>query len=128
MYSFFQKPVQNIILKLHQVIEDNRCELRDLDFIIMAGGFCRNILLQEEIQKNFANEQLRVVVGKEPDLLIVRGAAIFGSRPESTFGSRKAKFTCGVLSTVLYNGKDPRHRQYSNKKYKADDGRYRLQV
>lgn len=129
MFSFFKSPIENIIKEVNRVLSKNKEELKKLDYIILAGGFCRNIYLIRRLNEEFStNQGIKVIIGKEPDLLIVKGAALFGYDPSAIIKVRKARYTFGVCHSIKYNPINPRHRKYYDKIIAADDGTSRLEV
>lgn len=104
MLSFFIEPIESIINKVKEVFDGHQDELQDLKYLLMAGGYSKNIHLQKRMNEEFHDVHgLKVLIPKEPDLLIVRGAAIFGANPESVVKSRKAKYTFGKLLFLSIN-------------------------
>lgn len=127
MMSFFDKPVQNIIDKISDVISSNFDQLQFLDYIILSGGFCRNKLLVQRIFQEFGSKMnIKIILQRDPDLLIVKGAALYGSKPNAVFKVRKAKYTYGVRYDEVYHEANKVHQQYKNVRYRAMDGKYRI--
>ena len=127
MSSFFQEPVRRIVAKLRDVLSHNKKPLKDLNYIVVAGGFARCPILIESLRENFNNRNTKVVVSRHPDLAIVKGAAAFGART-NVFKSRKAKYTYGVNIATLFDPSNSQHKLYANRTYLAYDGEWRLNV
>lgn len=129
MMSFFQGPVEMIIDKVKEVIDTNRTELHNLSYIIMAGGYSRNIYLHKRLIEEFQDKRrIKIILGREPDLLIVRGAAKLGADPESLVKSRKAKYSFGISCSVAYNPSDPLHQRYREYAFIGPEGDTKLRV
>ena len=121
MMSFFQEPVQRIVAKLKDVLWQNRNSLRDLSWIVVAGGFARCPILIDRLRENFNSTTAKIAVSQHPDLAIVKGAAAFGAR-KSIFKSRKARYTYGISSCVQFDPCDSQHRLHESRKYWGSDG------
>lgn len=129
MMSFFKKPIEDVIDKVKSVMEKHRFALRNLNYIILAGGFCKNIHLKKRMKEEFSEKRnIGVITGKEADLLIVRGAALFASDPGDIIKTRKAKYTFGTSVTEEYCPSDWKHKSYADQVYNAIDGKKRLDV
>lgn len=127
MMTFFEDPIQDVVNKVKEVIDDNRNSLNDLDHIILAGGFCKNIHLQDKLIKEFQEKRdINVIILKELDLLIVRGAAVYGSAPNKIVKTRKAKYTFGIHYTPIFDPDNEKHLKYEHKKYISRSGKYTL--
>lgn len=123
--SFFDGPVRKVVEKTRDVIRSHR--LTGLDYLVLAGGFGRSPLLQAALRRSFEADGVRVVVSSHPDLVIVKGAAVFGAR-SSLFESRKAKYTYGVDACRIYDPFDPYHRRHERRRRMCNDGEWRLDV
>lgn len=129
MMSFFEKPIEDIIKKVDDVISRNNTQLNNLNYIIMAGGFCKNKHLIKRMNQVFHDtKNITILLGRDPDLLIVKGAAIFGCDPDAIIKTRKAKYTFGVDATVVYDKWNNLHKKYKNLKYRGSDNKERLDV
>lgn len=129
MMSFFEKPIEDVVEKINEVVGKNRDKLKDLDYIILAGGFCKNIYLNQRINQEFRDKRkIKVLTGKEADLLIVRGAAIFTSDLTSVIKTRKARYTFGIKIGEEFNIANERHRKFAHKKYKTESGIERIDI
>lgn len=118
MMTFFKKPVSEIIEKVESVVNANRSELSCLDFIILAGGYCKNKYLITRMNEVFHDQKkIRILISKEPDLLIVRGAAIYGCNPNSIIKVRKAKYTFGIGISAEYDPQNEKHVKFRHKTY-----------
>lgn len=129
MMSFFQDLIESIIQKVAQVINDNQDELSNLNYIIMAGGFCKNIHLNKRMNEEFHDEKnIKILLCKEADLLIVRGAAIFGCDPSSIIKIRKAKYTFGISYAAIFDITNEIHMKFQNYRFISSDGNVRIRA
>jgi molecular chaperone DnaK (HSP70) len=71
--GFFKKTIDSIVKHIAQLFEK---EVKDVEIIVMVGGFSECMLVQDAIKKNF--EQKTVIVPEEPELAVLRGAVYFG--------------------------------------------------
>lgn len=69
-------------------------DLDGLDFIMAVGGFSNSSIVLESI-KDVVGEAMPVVRPEEAELAVVKGAVIFGWKPE-LITLRKSKRTCGI--------------------------------
>jgi len=80
-----------------------------VNFIYLVGGFAESKMLQSRVKVAFERGGLQVIIPMRPQLMVVKGAVIFGLRKGSTIQSRKARFTYGFASSRHYDKKDPSH-------------------
>jgi len=80
-----------------------------MDYIYLVGGFAESKMLQTRVKVEFERPGVRVIVPMRPQLMVVKGAVIFGLQKGSTIQSRKARFTYGFSTGVDYNVRDPEH-------------------
>lgn len=88
--SLFDSTVYGIVHLLHSMLKDGRADW--VSQIILVGGFSGSQLLQEAIKKTFPEQQL--IVPCESELSVVKGAVIFGHRPD-IISERISKYTYG---------------------------------
>lgn len=126
MLSFFKEPVWKIVAKINSVISHNQA-LEGLNYVVVAGGFGRSPILIDRLRQHFEGTATRVVVSRDPDLAVVKGAAAFAAR-RNIIKSRKAKYTYGVYMSVEYNPKIPLHKRHEASKYLEMNGKWCLAV
>lgn len=129
MMSFFKMPIEQIIDTVASVIDSNQEKLSDLSHVIMAGGYSRNAYLHKRMIEEFQTKRnIKIMLGQEPDLLIVRGAAVFGADPESIIKSRKAKFSFGISCTINFDHLNPLHMIYKDFELTGPKGESKLKI
>lgn len=80
--TFFQPACDEIVRHVKKLLQSST--VKDVEMILMVGGFSESDILQDVIRRGFPNCQ--VIVPKEAGLTILRGAVSFGSSP-SVFDS-----------------------------------------
>ncbi|KAH3730703.1 hypothetical protein DPMN_056695 [Dreissena polymorpha] len=78
-----------------------RPECKNVDAILMVGGFSESKFLQEMFKLNF---KLPPIVPPKAGLAVLIGAVIYGHRP-TAITERKSIYTYGIKSTADYNDK-----------------------
>lgn len=89
--TFFQSACDGIIKLLKELFQSPK--LKDVNTIMMAGGFSESCILQEALRNAFPHCQ--VIVPIEAGLAVLRGAVMHGFCPP-TAGVRIARYTYGV--------------------------------
>ena len=92
--KLFSKTLSEITNHLSELLENT--DLKDVRTIFMVGGFSECHLLYDAIKTKF--HWLRVIVPTETVLSIIKGAVIYGHRPE-IFESRISLYTYGIEKT-----------------------------
>lgn len=128
MKHFFLPPIQAIVDKVSEAITIHKLAVRGLKYVILAGGFANCRLLQNVVKEKFSDEPFEVLVGNQPDLLIVKGAAIFGTRRHDVVEVRKSKYTFGVGCSVLFDENNSMHVAHEDAKYTDEDGKIRIKI
>lgn len=77
-------------------------KVKDVNKILMVGGFSESYILQEAIRNAFPDCQ--VIVPIEAGVAVLRGAVLFGFSP-NTVNTRIAKHTYGVDMNAIFNPK-----------------------
>lgn len=94
--------------------------VKDVSSILLVGGFAESLMLQSAIRDAFKNK--KVIIPREADLAVLKGAVICGHEPEKISG-RICRYTYGVSvakkfdSTIHPNSKKILR---NNKEYCAD--------
>ncbi|VDI64652.1 Hypothetical predicted protein [Mytilus galloprovincialis] len=73
MYSFFALSVHKIVKEIERVFRNVDGEIKN---VLLIGGFAESEILQDKISKSFPEKVL--VVFEEPDLIVLKGAVLFG--------------------------------------------------
>lgn len=91
--TFFQPACDGIITHVKKWLQN--LELRNVNKILMAGGFSESSILQDAIRNAFPDCQ--VIIPEDASLAVLRGAVIFGfsSHPISS-NSQVSRHTYGV--------------------------------
>jgi molecular chaperone DnaK (HSP70) len=98
MKSFFHPTINNITRHLSQLL--SRSDMRDVDTILMVGGFSECSLVQEAIRRTFHDK--RVIIPAEAGMAVLKGAVIFGHQP-SAVSARVVKYTYGCEDFPDFN-------------------------
>lgn len=94
-------------------------ELCDVKCIMMVGGFSNASTLVEKMKYFAERNGLNVLVPEDAELAVVKGAVLFGWRPD-TIQVRRCRKTYGYETLVPFvEGKDPEHlmKPHGGKKY-----------
>lgn len=106
--TYFQSACDGIIKLLKELFQSPK--LKDVNKILMVGGFSESCILQDAIRDAFPNCQ--VVVPGEPDLAVLRGAVVFGFY-STTKSCHISRYTFGVDMDAIF---DPAVHKESKKK------------
>lgn len=81
--------------KIIQLIKDTLTEVKncEVSVILLVGGFSECKLIQQNTKQSFPN--IRVIVPEDAELAIVKGAVLFGHKPEYIV-SRVVRYTYGI--------------------------------
>lgn len=96
--TFFQPACNGIIKHVKELFQSTK--MKDVNKILMVGGFSESYILQTEIRNAFPNCQ--VIVPEEAGLAVLRGAVLFGLYPR-VINSRVARFTYGVDMNAIFD-------------------------
>ncbi|KAL4230424.1 Heat shock 70 kDa protein 12A [Mactra antiquata] len=99
--GFFHASMRSIINHVEDLLRDPSC--RNIDAIVMVGGFSESPLLQHEIKQNFRRTQ--IIIPNEAGLAVLKGAVIFGHRP-SVIASRVSKYTYGINTNTIFDSNE----------------------
>jgi hypothetical protein len=106
MSSFFKKIVSKIVQQVKELVAEN-----PVNYIYLVGGFAESKMLQSSVKVQFEKLGLHVIVPMRPQLMVVKGAVLFGLRKGSTIQSRVARYTYGFDCLDQYDEKNPDHKQ-----------------
>lgn len=98
--KLFERSCENVVAHVKNII--HRLYLHDLKVIVMVGGYSESLMLQHYITKNFP--QIKIVIPIEANTAILKGALIYGHKPE-LITKRVLKYTYGVVARIPF---DPR--------------------
>ncbi|XP_052764771.1 heat shock 70 kDa protein 12A-like [Mya arenaria] len=87
----FKTQVDKIVQHVSNLIEQPT--IGDIEAIVLVGGFSKCPLLQQAIKLKFDDHTS--IVPNDPDLAVLKGAVIFGHKPE-LINQRVSKYTYGV--------------------------------
>ncbi|KAK3590671.1 hypothetical protein CHS0354_026199 [Potamilus streckersoni] len=96
--GFFNESVQNTINHVRKLLSDP--SLRNVNTIILVGGFAECELFQDAFKRNFKRE--KIIIPEEGGLVILKGAVISGHVPKS-ITTRIARFTYGIAKTPKFD-------------------------
>ena len=124
--EIFKKIILEVVTEIIEHITMLIKEFPNIDLIVLVGGFSNNIILKEEIKKNF-NITFRQLT--RPELTIMEGAVKYGFKPNQIV-SRKSPYTVGIetckddnndtcidFDIFIIKGYDIKNNQEVTKKY-----------
>lgn len=91
MKSLFKPTIDNILMHVSDILK--KPEASDTSILLLVGGFSESPLVQDAIRKEFPRK--RVIVPEDSGLAVLKGAVLFGHRPDF-ITSRVSRFTYGV--------------------------------
>ncbi|XP_052762252.1 heat shock 70 kDa protein 12A-like [Mya arenaria] len=94
----FKTQVDAIVQHVSNLIEQST--IGGIEAIVSVGGFSKCPLLQKAIKLKFDGH--KVIVPNDPDLAVLKGAVIFGHKPE-LINQRVSKYTYGVDMRTTFN-------------------------
>ena len=104
--QLFSAVSDSVINHLRDILNNTLC--RDVDTILMVGGFSESLLMQEALKSSFPEKN--VIVPEDAGMAIVKGAVLFGHNPAAIV-SRKSKYTYGIETTRDFIEGDPRDKK-----------------
>ncbi|XP_045206965.2 heat shock 70 kDa protein 12A-like [Mercenaria mercenaria] len=108
-FYMFGPSIQSTVNYVKSVFND--MSLRNVNVILMVGGYSESPLLQEAFREAFP--QKRVVIPPCPSSSVLRGALIFGHNP-LTVSERILRYTYGVgTSRSFIKGTHPESKRFS---------------
>lgn len=91
--KWFSEICDSIVSHVKELLEEQKKKQRNIDSILMVGGFSESSFLQETVKTAFPNKH--IIVPSEAGLAVLKGAVLFGHNPQVVV-SRVAKVTYGV--------------------------------
>lgn len=77
--GFFKKTIDQIVGHVDEIFQESIA--RNVETIIMVGGFSECSLVQDAIKKHFGS--VSIIVPEEPGLAVLKGAVYFGHIPDA---------------------------------------------
>ena len=90
--------VNKIIDSIKNLIEINK--YIKINYLVLTGGFSNCKILVEQLKKNFNNSGRNIFKLDSPSLSIMKGAVIYGKRPNKIM-SRISPYNIGILSVTF---------------------------
>jgi hypothetical protein len=90
--SWFDESCNNIVKYVKEIFKQKAS--KNLNSILLVGGFSESPLLQDAIRTNFPDK--RLIIPEDAGLAVLKGAVIFGHNPV-TIVSRIARCSYGIL-------------------------------
>ncbi|CAC5378423.1 unnamed protein product [Mytilus coruscus] len=91
MKSLYKPTIDSIIAHVKDVMRKK--EASDVKTFLLVAGFSESPMIQEAVRKAFSAQ--RVIVPEDSGLSVLKGAVLFGQRPDF-ISSRIARYTYGV--------------------------------
>ena len=102
--TLFKQVISKIITHVGELLAKN-----PVNYIYLVGGFAESKMLQKSVKVAFEKRGLHVIVPMRPQLMVVKGAVLFGLRKGSTIQSRLARYTYGFDSSQEYDASNKEH-------------------
>ncbi|XP_052781652.1 heat shock 70 kDa protein 12A-like [Mya arenaria] len=96
--NFFKIQIDAIVDHVSNLLDQST--IGDIEAIVLVGGFNNCLLLKQAIKSKF--DKHSIVVPNDPDLAVLKGAVIFGHKPE-LISQRVSKYTYGVKLRANFN-------------------------
>lgn len=91
MRSLFKPTIDSIISLIKEILRNK--EVSKISQLLLVGGFSECMLIQSAVKQNFKSK--RVIIPEEAGLSVLKGAVLFGHRPEYV-RSRVMRLSYGV--------------------------------
>ncbi|XP_063447377.1 heat shock 70 kDa protein 12A-like [Mytilus trossulus] len=98
MRSLFQPTIESIISLMKEILRNKTAS--DVSQLLLVGGFSECMLIQDAVKRNFKNK--RVIIPEEAGLSVLKGAVLFGHRPEY-IRSRIMRLSYGVGTRCIFD-------------------------
>jgi len=99
---------KNVIAKITQKVSE-LLQTHPVQYIYLVGGFAESKMLQMRVKQAFEEPRRRVIVPMRPQLMVVKGAVLFGLQKGVAIQSRVARYTYGFDVSVRYDPNDTEH-------------------
>ena len=113
--ELFAKSIESTLAHVKSKLEDGNA--KDVNTILMVGGFSEATLLQEAFKKEFYNH-INIVVPRDAATSVLRGAVIYGHNPMA-ISQRVLKKTYGTETTIPF--KEGVHPEYLKTNIEGED-------
>lgn len=107
MINLFKPTVDNILSLMSEILKDKK--VQNVTQILLVGGFSECRLIQDAVIKKFPYK--KVIIPEEAGLSVLKGAVLFGPRPDYV-QSRVMRFTYGVETSSVF---DPNKHDIQNR-------------
>lgn len=91
--KFFEESVTKVVGKVEKLLTENT-QLRDLDTILVVGGYAESLLMQNAIKEKFS-DRYKIVIPSDPSIAILKGAVMYGFELDAV-KARVCKYTYGI--------------------------------
>jgi hypothetical protein len=102
--SLFKRVIDKIIHLVKELLAE-----KPMQYIYLVGGFAESKMLHKRVVAEFESRDLRVIVPMRPQLMVVKGAVLFGLQKGSAIQSRVARFTYGLGVGKRYDSVNHEH-------------------
>ena len=96
--NFYSDSTEKIGNKLTDILANP--SLKDVDIIIMVGGYSNSLILQNFIKEKFQSRA--IIIPNEAAVAVLKGAVMFGHNP-TTMSERQCRFTYGIQTNILFD-------------------------
>lgn len=114
--KLFKPTIDNIILLMKEIL--SKPETKAVSMILLVGGFSECHFVQDAVLENFPAK--RVIVPVDSGLSVVKGAVLFGHRPDY-IQERVMRCTYGIKTNLPFED-----RKYDKKRLVKMDGKDRV--
>ena len=105
VHSIFDATKTNILYdaqKVLSILQKQEGDAYKLDYILMVGGFSQSKIIQQAIMDKFQTEGCKVILPREADVAVLKGAVLFG-HCQNEIVSRIARRTYGFGCSQPFN-------------------------
>ncbi|CAG2213857.1 unnamed protein product [Mytilus edulis] len=109
--SLFQSTIDSLLTLMQDILSEKCCD--GITQIILVGGFAQCKLVQKAVKDTFS--KLTVIVPEEGDLVVMKGAVIFGHQP-NIIAQRISRYTYGFSKKKAFDAAihDQNHHEIVN--------------
>ena len=100
----FKNVIGKIVQKVAELLQQH-----PVQYIYLVGGFAESKMLQMRVKQAFEQQGRRVIVPMRPQLMVVKGAVLFGLQKGQAIQSRVARYTYGFGTSIRYDPNDSEH-------------------
>lgn len=99
--SLFVDPKNNLVSHVKSLL--SKSELRDVNTILMVGGFSECPIMQSAIRDALPGK--KIIIPDEAGLAVLKGAVLYGHKP-TTISERISRYTYGINISPPYKAGD----------------------